>query len=128
MPVIVTKPSVLGWGMNWQHCHNQVFVGLSYSWEEWYQAIRRCYRFGQKHEVNIHVVLTRPEQEVFDTIMQKESVATAMAEQLINHVRKYEVAELADFEDSAVYVGNLPFKLPKWMKSTCERMEKHEHQ
>lgn len=101
--VLITKPSIAGFGMNFQNAHNQVFVGLSYSWEEWYQAIRRCYRFGQKHEVNIHVVLTRPEQEVFDTIMMKESVATAMAEQLIQHVRGHEMNELVDAADEGAF-------------------------
>jgi len=93
--VLVTKPSIAGFGMNFQNAHNQVFVGLSYSWEEWYQAIRRSYRFGQKREVNIYVVLTEVEQEVYDTIMMKEAVATAMTEQLIQHVRRYEMEELS---------------------------------
>jgi len=94
--VLVTKPSIAGFGMNFQNAHNQVFVGLSYSWEEWYQAIRRCYRFGQVHEVNVYVVLTRLEQEVYDTILMKEQVATAMSEQLIQHVRRHEMEELID--------------------------------
>jgi DNA modification methylase/superfamily II DNA or RNA helicase len=107
--VLVTKCSIGGYGLNLQNAHNQVFVGLSYSWEEWYQAIRRCYRFGQKHAVNIHVVLTEAEREVYDTIMSKETVAKDMSEQLISHVRKYEMDELDsgsegtfDYQESTV--------------------------
>lgn len=92
--VLVTKPSIAGFGMNFQNAHNQVFVGLSYSWEEWYQAVRRCYRFGQHFPVNIHVILTEPEREVYDTIMSKEAIAQSMSEQLIQHVRRYEMDDL----------------------------------
>lgn len=99
--VLVTKCSIGGFGLNLQNAHNQVFVGLSYSWEEWYQAIRRCYRFGQQHPVNIYVVLTEVEREVFDTIMSKEAVAKEMSEQLIQHVRRYEMDELNASQESA---------------------------
>lgn len=54
--VLVTKPSIAGFGMNWQQCHNMIFVGLSDSYEQMYQAIRRCYRFGQSLPVNVHIV------------------------------------------------------------------------
>lgn len=101
--VLVTKPSIAGFGMNFQNAHNQVFVGLSYSWEEWYQAIRRSYRFGQSREVNVHVVLTEVEREVFDAIMMKEAVATAMTEQLIQHVRRYEMDELTGGADTGAF-------------------------
>lgn len=97
--VLVTKPSIAGFGMNFQNAHNQVFVGLSYSWEEWYQAIRRCYRFGQTKPVNVHVVLTEVERDVYNTVMSKEAVARAMAEQLIAHVRRYEMDELQTASD-----------------------------
>lgn len=100
--VLVTKPSIAGFGMNFQNAHNQMFVSLSYSWEEWYQAIRRCYRFGQTKPVNVHVVLTEAEREVYDTIMAKEQVARGMSENLIAHVRGYEMEELND-QDRAIF-------------------------
>ncbi len=99
--VLVSKPSIAGFGMNFQNAHNQIFVGLSYSWEEWYQAIRRSYRFGQKSEVNIYVVLTEAEREIFDTIMMKEKVAATMSEQLIEHVKGYEMAEMDNADTGA---------------------------
>ena len=92
--VLVSKPSIAGFGMNFQNAHNQIFVGLSYSWEEWYQAVRRSYRFGQTKEVNIYVVLTEAEREIYDTILMKEKVASNMSEQLIEHVRRYEMDEI----------------------------------
>lgn len=59
--VLITKPSIAGFGMNWQQCHNMIFVGLSDSYEQMYQAIRRCYRFGQKRPVNVHIVTSAAE-------------------------------------------------------------------
>lgn len=117
---IVSKASIMGFGLNLQNAHNQVFVGLSFSWEEWYQAIRRSYRFGQTSEVNIYVVLTEAEREIFDAIMMKERVATSMSEQLIQHVKGYEMDELGTYDQGINYAGNLPFILPEWMKSKCE--------
>ena len=100
--VLVTKPSIAGFGMNFQNAHNQMFVSLSYSWEEWYQAIRRCYRFGQTQPVNVNVVLTEPEREVYDTIMAKEQVARSMSENLIAHVRGYEMDKL-EHQDVSIF-------------------------
>ena len=93
--VLVTKPSIAGFGMNFQNAHKQAFVGLSYSWEEWYQAIRRCYRFGQTKPVDVHVVMSTVEREVYETVMNKERVARSMAEQLITHVRNYEMNQIS---------------------------------
>jgi DNA modification methylase len=92
--VLISKPGIAGYGLNLQNARNQIFVGLSYSWEEWYQAIRRSYRFGQTREVNIYVVLTEAEREILNTIQMKETVANRMAEQLIAHVRGFEMDEL----------------------------------
>ncbi|MBU1067450.1 hypothetical protein KKE60_06660 [Patescibacteria group bacterium] len=70
--VIITKPSIAGFGLNWQHCHNVVFMGLTYSYEQLYQAIRRSFRFGQKEKVNIHLVSSETEQVVVDCLQQKQ--------------------------------------------------------
>lgn len=92
--VLVTKPRIAGFGMNFQNAPNQCFVGLSDSWEQFYQAIRRSYRFGQTRPVNIHIVLTEIEREIYDNIMRKEALATEMSTQLIDAVRGYEANEL----------------------------------
>lgn len=69
--VIVTKPSIAGFGMNWQHCNDIVFASISYSYEQFYQAVRRSWRFGQKKPVNVHVVIADAEVQVWRTIENK---------------------------------------------------------
>ena len=70
--ILITKPSIAGFGMNWQHCNHVAFTGLSYSYEQYYQAVRRCWRFGQKKEVNVFVVAADSEGSVLDTVNKKE--------------------------------------------------------
>jgi hypothetical protein len=70
--VIVTKPTIAGFGMNWQHCQNMAFVGLSDSYEQQYQAIRRCWRFGQDKPVDVHVITATTEGAVVANIKRKE--------------------------------------------------------
>jgi len=94
--VLVTKPKIAGFGLNLQHCHNMAFVGLDDSWESYYQAIRRCYRFGQKCKVNVHIVLSDVEQEIYHNITRKERQANIMAEKLIDNVQAFEKDELAE--------------------------------
>ena len=92
--VIVSKPSIAGWGLNWQHCHNQVFVGLSDSWESFYQAARRCYRFGQTSPVNVHLIIASTEGAVLKNIKDKEAAATVMADNLVEHMRSEMLANV----------------------------------
>jgi DNA modification methylase len=123
--VLVTKVSIGGYGLNLQNAHNQVFVGLSYSWEEWYQAIRRCYRFGQTKPVNVYVVLTEAEREVYDTIMSKEAVAKDMSEQLIQHVKGYEVEELIAGQEGKIEYQEADFSGDGWtamLGDSCKRL------
>lgn len=70
--VIVSKPSICGFGMNWQQCHLMAFCGLSYSYEQFYQAVRRCWRFGQENPVDAHVFTTVQESSSVDAINRKE--------------------------------------------------------
>jgi len=85
--VLITKPSIAGFGMNWQHCHNTAFVGLSDSWEQYYQAIRRFYRFGQTHIVNVHVISAESEGAVVENIRRKESQNRQMGETMVEHMK-----------------------------------------
>jgi hypothetical protein len=68
---IITKPSVAGFGLNWQHCSNMGFAGRSFSYEAWYQAVRRSWRFGQKKTVNVHLVLAEGEDQIGRIIDRK---------------------------------------------------------
>ena len=84
--VLVTKPSICGFGMNWQHCPNMAFVGLSNSYEQFYQATRRCWRFGQKKPVNVHIISTDVESAVLDNIKRKQKDADIMADEMVKHM------------------------------------------
>lgn len=84
--VIVSKPKILGAGMNFQHCNNTCFVGLSDSWEQFYQAIRRFYRFGQEKIVNVHVISAESEGAVVANIKRKEEQNEEMARNMVNHM------------------------------------------
>jgi hypothetical protein len=92
--VLVTKPSICGHGMNWQNCARMVFLGLSDSWECYYQAVRRCWRFGQKSPVQVYIVTADSEGEVVLNIMRKEKDATAMAANMTQHMADLSKHEL----------------------------------
>lgn len=80
--VLVTKPKIAGFGLNWQHCARMAFVGVTDSFESYYQAIRRCWRFGQKRAVHVHVFASTAEGAVVANLRRKEAEAIAMAESL----------------------------------------------
>ena len=86
--VLVSKPSICGWGLNWQHCNQMAFVGLSDSFEAYYQAVRRCWRFGQKRPVNVHVVSSELEGVVVANIKRKGAMAEEMASELAEATRE----------------------------------------
>lgn len=91
---LVTKPSIAGFGMNWQHCHNVAFVGLSDSWEQYYQAVRRCWRFGQTKEVKVHIITSTAEGQVVANIKRKEADASRMASEMIKHMHSINEANI----------------------------------
>jgi superfamily II DNA or RNA helicase len=80
--VLVTKPSIAGFGLNWQHCARMAFVGVTDSWESYFQAVRRCWRFGQKRHVEVHVFVSELEGAVTKNLERKARDAESMAEQL----------------------------------------------
>jgi len=83
---LVTKPKIAQFGMNWQVCSNMCFVGLSDSFESFYQAMRRCYRFGQKKPVNVHIIISEKEGSVLENIKRKEANASAMLKKMVKHI------------------------------------------
>ena len=92
--VLVTKPSICGYGMNWQHCRNTAFVGLSDSWESYYQAIRRFWRFGQTDIVNCHVISAESEGAVVENIRRKELQNQTMSQEMVIHMSEYVKSEM----------------------------------
>jgi DNA modification methylase len=84
--VLVTKPSIAGFGMNLQNCHRVAFLGLSDSYEQYYQAVRRCWRFGQDSPVDVHIVTAATEGAVLKNIQRKEADAETMCEEMVQFV------------------------------------------
>lgn len=95
--VIITKPSIAGYGLNWQHCRNVAFVGLSYSFEDFYQALRRSYRFGQDREVNALIVQAETEGAIVKSIQRKIKQHETMQKQM-----KKAAAELKTSESETI--------------------------
>ena len=90
--VIVTKPSICGFGLNWQQCAHTVFVGRTFSYEAWYQAVRRFWRFGQKREVQVHIAIAQGEESIGSVIDRKAddhaSMKVAMRAAMLRNIGK----------------------------------------
>ena len=84
---LITKPSIAAFGLNWQHCARMAFVGLSDSYEAYYQAIRRCYRYGQPREVVAHLVLSELEGQIAVNVRRKEAGARSVMRELVDAMR-----------------------------------------
>lgn len=92
--VLVSKPSIAGWGMNWQQCNTMIFVGLSDSFEAYYQAVRRCWRFGQKRPVKVYIIISESEGCVKQNIERKQADAQRMTKELVKFTKDILSAEI----------------------------------
>ena len=92
--VLITKPSIAGFGMNWQHCNNMIFVGVNDSFEQFYQAVRRCYRFGQTKRVTVTVIRSEAEGAVVTNMKRKEGQHQTMSNEMVKHMRRHMEKEL----------------------------------
>jgi len=102
--ILVTKPSIAGFGMNWQNCHKVYFCGLSDSYEQYYQAVRRCWRFGQINPVELKVVVSECDEPVVDNVMRKEKDMETMQMSVIEHTKASIKKELRGMKrDEAIY-------------------------
>lgn len=99
--VIVTKPSIAGFGMNWQHCARMAFVGLSHSYEQLYQATRRCWRFGQTREVEAIIIDDVANRRIVKNIERKERNAARLMKQIVEHMK--ESGQAGAMRQSATY-------------------------
>jgi len=81
-PRLITKAKIAGFGMNWQHCARMIFCGVNYSFEQQYQAIRRCYRFGQKRPVHVHYVTCTNQEQVVSAVEFKRQAAASMIQEM----------------------------------------------
>lgn len=114
---LVSKPSICGFGMNWQHCNTVIFCGLSDSYEKFYQAIRRCYRFGQKREVSVFVIISERELSVLENIKRKEELAEKMSREMVKLTADILKAEIKNTTRNFIdYVPQKQIIIPLWLK------------
>ena len=92
--VIVTKPSIAGHGLNWQHAARMAFVGVTDSYEAYYQAVRRIWRFGQARECHVHIFASKAEGAIVANLKRKEREAAQMAESLSAETRDAVMTEV----------------------------------
>lgn len=112
---LVTKPKIAGFGMNWQNCHNMIFTGLSDSYEQYYQALRRCWRFGQEHEVNVYIVISSKEGCVKENIERKQTDFLKMQSEMTALTKEITKKELkSTCRISTPYDPKVEMKLPEW--------------
>lgn len=112
---LITKPKIAGFGLNWQHCNHVVFVGLSDSWESFYQAVRRCWRFGQERPVHVHIVTADTEGAVLENIRRKQAQNDAMAKEMAAIMSDLTIAEIKGaITEKTDYLPCNVMKLPQW--------------
>lgn len=92
--ILITKPKIAGFGMNFQNAHNMIFLGLNDSWETYYQCIRREWRYGQINPVNVYLIIHDVEAEIHRNILRKDAMATRLKAKLIEQIKDYEKGEL----------------------------------
>ena len=109
--IIITKPSVAGFGLNWQHCARVAFVGLSFSYESFYQAVRRCWRFGQTRPVDVHIACADTEESIWNVVSRKAGDHEGMKREMTAAMAR--VARIVP--EQAPYAPTVPLKLPKWI-------------
>jgi hypothetical protein len=113
---LVTKPSIAGQGLNYQHCARVAFVGRSFSYEAWYQAVRRCWRFGQTRPVIVHLAVAEGEDQIGRVIDRKADdhsrMKRAMADAMLRDRARESIVKVA-------YAPNHKGKIPSWLKSAA---------
>ena len=96
LTVLITKPSICGAGLNLQHCHQMAFVGLSFSFEQFFQSVRRCWRFGQTHAVRVAIVQAETEGAIERAVREKSLRADHMQQEAVKAMREVWAEESAD--------------------------------
>ena len=118
--VLVTKASVAGWGMNWQHCADTGFVGLTDSFEQVYQAVRRFWRFGQTNPVNVHFIAAETEGAVVANLRRKEHDADRMAAAMVAHMADLSAANIRGMvRDRPDYDPQNPMLIPSFLEQVA---------
>lgn len=119
---LVTKPSIAGFGMNWQQCSKMVFVGLSDSYEQYYQAVRRCWRFGQQSPVDVYIVISSREGCVKENIERKQADCEKMRQAMVEQSKEITKKELrSTCRITTPYNPEIHMDYPAWeeFKNEC---------
>lgn len=114
--VIITKPSVAGMGLNWQHCARMAFVGRSFSYEAWYQAVRRCWRFGQTKRVEAHIIVAEGEDQIGRVIDRKADEHARMKRAMAAAMKRATTQKTRRLID---YNPKHEGRLPTWLRSAA---------
>lgn len=115
-PILISKPSLAGHGMNWQHCSRMAFVGLTDSFEQVYQAIRRCWRFGQARPVDVYFVASELEGAVVANLRRKEKAFDAMLDAMAGHMRDLMREQVIGGRvATTAYNPTIPMEVPAWL-------------
>lgn len=123
--VLVTKGKVGGFGMNFQNAHRMAFLGLNDSWEMFYQCCRRMWRFGQTDPVEVYVLLSENESEIYRNVMRKDAMATRLRRGLVEQIRTFEEDELrmhAEQDERVVVKTQHGQTWTAMMGDSCERL------
>ncbi len=102
--VLVTKPSIAGFGMNWQNCWHMAFCGMDHSYEQFKQAVDRCYRYGQTHEVEVHIVVTEKETSIVENVTSKRAATSGMQREMVGRAKSTVSDSAMASRDVAEYV------------------------
>lgn len=113
--ILCGKPSMWGHGLNLQNCHHMAYVGLDYSFKGLFQSIRRCWRFGQKFPVDVHIILAETEGRLLDAIRRKEADFDEMSRQMVAAVGKYGLGGDRKRKSLLEYDPRVEMKLPVWL-------------
>ena len=114
---LVSKPSIFGFGSNFQSCHNEIFCGLSDSYERFYQAVRRCWRFGQKEPVNVYIILSEKEVSILENVRRKQALMDEMQKNMTALMKEVTLSEIKHTTRITTdYKPTEQFTLPAFMK------------
>jgi len=113
--VMVTKPSIAGFGMNWQHCARMVFIGSTHSFEQYYQAVRRCWRFGQTQPVDVYVIRTDADDAITSNLARKIAQFDAMGAEVADSVRDHQLESLRGIRPGAPETATVTTRIPAWL-------------
>lgn len=114
---LISKPSICGFGMNWQVCHNTAFVGLSDSFESIFQATKRFHRHGQLHPVTRHFIISAAEGAVLKNVERKESDFLKMIDNMVQHTKKITQANIKSLINEKIeYKANTAITIPSWLQ------------